>query len=71
MGIDIFRCNNKLQSVMTSSLSKKDVEEIKPYVDRTVQKFLGFSEPSLVTTALNCLTSGYDKRKTSSKYIKI
>jgi U4/U6 small nuclear ribonucleoprotein PRP3 len=56
---------------MTSSLSKKDVEEIKPYVDRTVQKFLGFSEPSLVTAALNCLTSGYDKRKTSSKYLII
>lgn len=52
---------------MTSSLSKKDVEEIKPYVDRTVQKFLGFSEPSLVTAALNCLTSGYDKRKTSNR----
>jgi U4/U6 small nuclear ribonucleoprotein PRP3 len=71
MNIDIFRCNSNLQSIMTSSLSKKDVEEIKPYVDRTVQKFLGFSEPSLVTAALNCLTSGYDKRKTSSKYIII
>jgi U4/U6 small nuclear ribonucleoprotein PRP3 len=56
---------------MASSLSKKDIEEIKPYVDKTVQKFLGFSEPSLVTAALNCLTSGYDKRKTSSKYIAI
>jgi U4/U6 small nuclear ribonucleoprotein PRP3 len=53
---------------MASSLSRKDIEEIKPYVDKTVQKFLGFSEPSLVTAALNCLTSGYDKRKTSSKY---
>ncbi|KDR24472.1 U4/U6 small nuclear ribonucleoprotein Prp3 [Zootermopsis nevadensis] len=52
---------------MASSLSKKDIEEIKPYVDKTVQKFLGFSEPSLVTAALNCLTSGYDRRKTSNK----
>jgi U4/U6 small nuclear ribonucleoprotein PRP3 len=54
---------------MASSLSKKDIEEIKPYIDKAVQKFLGFSEPSLVTAALNCLASGYDKRKTSSKYI--
>jgi U4/U6 small nuclear ribonucleoprotein PRP3 len=52
---------------MTSSLSKMDVEEIKPYVDRSVQKFLGSSEPSLVTAALNCLTSGYDKWITSDK----
>ncbi|KAJ4430055.1 hypothetical protein ANN_22263 [Periplaneta americana] len=53
--------------IMAYSLSKKDIEEIKPYVDKTVQKFLGFSEPSLVTAALNCLTSGYDKRKTTNK----
>ncbi|PSN57416.1 U4/U6 small nuclear ribonucleoprotein Prp3 [Blattella germanica] len=52
---------------MSTSLSKKDIEEIKPYIDRTVQKFLGFSEPSLVTAALNCLNSGYDKRKTTNK----
>ncbi|XP_047114545.1 U4/U6 small nuclear ribonucleoprotein Prp3 [Schistocerca piceifrons] len=52
---------------MTSYLSKKDVEEMKPYVDKAVQKFLGFSEPSVVTAALNCLASGYDKRKTSNK----
>ncbi|GLH15173.1 U4/U6 small nuclear ribonucleoprotein Prp3 [Gryllus bimaculatus] len=52
---------------MTSYLSKKEFEEMKPYVDKTVQKFLGFSEPSLVTAALNCLNSGYDKKKTTSK----
>lgn len=50
---------------MAATLSRKDAEEIKPQVDKTVQKFLGFSEPSLVTTALNCLTSGYDKIKTA------
>ncbi|KAJ9589018.1 hypothetical protein L9F63_017713 [Diploptera punctata] len=52
---------------MASALSKKDLDEIKPYIDKTVQKFLGFSEPSLVTAALNCLTSGYDRRKTTNK----
>lgn len=52
---------------MTTYLSRKDVEEIKPQVDKTVEKFLGFHEPTLVTTALNCLSSGYDKQKTTDK----
>ncbi|XP_034233784.1 U4/U6 small nuclear ribonucleoprotein Prp3 [Thrips palmi] len=52
---------------MTAYLSRKDVEEIKPHVDKTVENFLGFHEPTLVTTALNCLSSGYDKQKTTDK----
>lgn len=48
-----------------AAISRKDAEEIKPQVVKTVEKFLGFSEPSLVTTALNCLISGYDKIKTA------
>lgn len=50
---------------MTTYFSRKDVEEIKPQVDKTIEKFLGFHEPDLVTTALNCLSSGYDKQKTT------
>nr|CAD7424184.1 unnamed protein product [Timema monikensis] len=50
-----------------ATLSKKDIEDIKPYVDKAVQKFLGFSEQSLVTVAMSCLASGYDKKKTASK----
>lgn len=52
---------------MTASLSRKEVDEVKQNIDKTVQKFLGFSEPSLVMTAVNCLLSGYDKKKTSEK----
>ncbi|KAG8223965.1 hypothetical protein J437_LFUL005578 [Ladona fulva] len=52
---------------MTTYISRKDIEEIKPSLDMTVQKFLGFSEPSLVTAAINCLVSGYDRRKTTDK----
>ena len=52
---------------MTTYFSRKDVEEIKPHVDKTIEKFLGFHEPTLVTTALNCLSSGYDKQKTTDK----
>ncbi|XP_051157626.1 U4/U6 small nuclear ribonucleoprotein Prp3 isoform X2 [Leptopilina boulardi] len=40
---------------------------MKPQIERAVHKFLGFGEPSIVTTAVNCITSGYDKRKTADK----
>lgn len=49
------------------ALSKRDIDDLKPWIDKTVQKFLGFSEPALVKTAINCLSSGYDRRKTTGK----
>ncbi|CAI9736354.1 U6 small nuclear ribonucleoprotein Prp3-like [Octopus vulgaris] len=49
------------------SLSRKELEDMKGIMDKTVQKFLGFSEPAVVTAALNCIDKGYDKRKTVDK----
>lgn len=49
------------------ALSKRDLEDLKPWIDKKISEFLGFSEPALVKTAINCLSSGYDKRKTSDK----
>ena len=46
------------------ALTRKEAEELKPIIDRTVVKFLGFSEPTLVTAAVSCLEKGYDKHKT-------
>lgn len=48
------------------SLSK---EELRPQVDKLVQRFLGLSEPSqsLISTAVRCLIKGYDQRKTIDK----
>lgn len=40
---------------------------MKGILDKTVQRFLGFSEPAVVTAALNCINKGYDKRKTMDK----
>lgn len=51
------------------SLSRKDLDELRPMLDRTVQKFLGFTEPTLVTAALNCVDKGYEKRKTIGEKI--
>ncbi|XP_063992231.1 U4/U6 small nuclear ribonucleoprotein Prp3 isoform X2 [Diachasmimorpha longicaudata] len=40
---------------------------MKPEIEKAVHKFLGFAEPAIVTTAVNCIVSGYDKRKTADK----
>jgi len=49
------------------ALSKKETEEMKIQVNKAVEKCVGFHESTLVTTAMNCLTSGYDKKKTIDK----
>ena len=47
------------------SLTDREWDDLKSLLDKAVYKFLGFSEPSLVTAALNCIDKGYDERKTS------
>ncbi|CAH1787996.1 unnamed protein product, partial [Owenia fusiformis] len=50
-------------------MSKRDKErdDLKYAVEKAVQKFLGFSEPTLVTASINCIDKGYDRRKAISK----
>ncbi|KAK0090813.1 hypothetical protein PV325_003833 [Microctonus aethiopoides] len=50
-----------------SYLTRKEIDDMKPQIEEAVHKFLGFSEPAIVTTAVNCIGSGYDKRKTADK----
>lgn len=52
---------------MASYLSRKEIEEIKPSIDRVVYKILGENDTSLVSSIEKCLHSGYDKRKTTDK----
>lgn len=49
------------------SLPKREVEELRPWVERIVKKVLGFSEPTVVTAALHCVGKGLDKRKTTDQ----
>lgn len=58
-----------LRKVWEMSLNKREVEDLKPWVERTVKKVLGFSEPTVVTAALHCVVKGMDKRKTVGKLI--
>uniref|UniRef100_A0A3Q3GX09 U4/U6 small nuclear ribonucleoprotein Prp3 n=1 Tax=Labrus bergylta TaxID=56723 RepID=A0A3Q3GX09_9LABR len=53
--------------VLRMSLPKREVEELRPWVERTVKKVLGFSEPTVVTAALHCVGKGLDKRKTTDQ----
>jgi len=46
------------------SLTDREWDDLKALLDKAVSKFLGFSEPSLVTAALKCIDNGYDERKT-------
>lgn len=50
-----------------SYLSRREVDELKPSIDKAVYKLLGSSDSSLVSAAVHCLNSGYDRRKTTDK----
>lgn len=51
-------------AAMSLSLTKRDLDELKPWVEKTVKRVLGFSEQTVVTAALNCVGKGMDKKKT-------
>ncbi|CAC5421964.1 unnamed protein product [Mytilus coruscus] len=53
------------------SLSRREWDEMKAQLEGTVNKFLGFSEPSLVTAALNCIDKGYERDKAIRKLSEI
>ncbi|XP_064152661.1 U4/U6 small nuclear ribonucleoprotein Prp3-like [Anguilla rostrata] len=49
------------------SLPRREVEELRPCVERAVNKVLGFPEPTVVKAALHCVGKGLDKRKTTDQ----
>ncbi|XP_052796317.1 U4/U6 small nuclear ribonucleoprotein Prp3-like [Mya arenaria] len=49
------------------SLTDREWDDLKALLDKAVNKFLGFSEPSLVTAALKCIDNGYDEKETADK----
>lgn len=50
-----------------SYLSRKELEELKPSIDKTVYKVLGSNDASVINATIYCLSSGYDWRKTADK----
>ncbi|TRZ16730.1 hypothetical protein HGM15179_010379 [Zosterops borbonicus] len=45
------------------SLSMQELDQLKPRIEKMVKCVLRSSEPTVVTTALNCLGKGMDKKK--------
>jgi U4/U6 small nuclear ribonucleoprotein PRP3 len=52
---------------MALALTQKDLDELKPYVDKTVQRVVGSSEPAVVNAAISCLASGADRLQITNK----
>lgn len=48
-------------------MTRKDLEEIKPKVDKIISKVLGSTDASIVTVVMNCVSSGHDARKICEK----
>ncbi|XKL59109.1 hypothetical protein PGB90_000125 [Kerria lacca] len=52
---------------MAKYVPSKDLEELNPRVGNIIYKLLGYSDPSLVTVIMNCITSGHDKKRMTEK----
>lgn len=50
-----------------SQLSSRDIETLRPDVDRAVEKVLGNSHNDVLTTIEKCLSYGYDRKRTIEK----
>lgn len=50
-----------------SYLSRRDIDDLKSAIDKLVYKIVGSSESSVLRTAADCLSKGYDRRKTTDK----
>ncbi|GFO33052.1 U4/u6 small nuclear ribonucleoprotein prp3 [Plakobranchus ocellatus] len=53
------------------ALTGRDLDDLKPLLSETVKQMLGFSEPTVVAAALNCVSTGYDMKKTVDQLSRI
>ncbi|CAB3381819.1 Hypothetical predicted protein [Cloeon dipterum] len=49
------------------SLSGKDIDELRPKIDKLVVRYNGQSDSTICNVALSCISAGYDKRKICDK----
>lgn len=48
-------------------LSRREIDELKPSIEKAIYKTLGNSDSSVLRVAVDCLTNGYDRRKIADK----
>lgn len=49
------------------AVSRRELEELKPWVEETVKRRLGFNEKSVVNAALHCVTNNLDRSSSREK----
>ena len=49
------------------AVSRRELEELKPWVEETVKRRLGFNEKSVVNAALYCVTNNLDRTSSREK----
>ena len=49
------------------AVSRRELEELKPWVEETVKRRLGFNEKSVVNAALYCVTNNLDRSSSREK----
>ena len=49
------------------AVSRRELEELKPWVEETVKRRLGFNEKSVVNAALYCVTNNLDRNSSREK----
>ncbi|XP_023021766.2 pre-mRNA processing factor 3 [Leptinotarsa decemlineata] len=50
-----------------SYLSRRDVDDLKPSIEKVIYKTLGHNDSSVARTAADCVSSGYDRKKMADK----
>lgn len=48
-------------------LSRREIDDLKPSIEKAVYKTLGNSDSSVLRATVDCLTNGYDRRKIADK----
>uniref|UniRef100_A0A6M2DHA8 Putative u4/u6 small nuclear ribonucleoprotein n=1 Tax=Xenopsylla cheopis TaxID=163159 RepID=A0A6M2DHA8_XENCH len=56
---------------MASQLSRRDIEDLKSSIDKTINKVVGSTDSTVYNTVEKCLLSGYDRRKTADKLTSV
>lgn len=49
------------------ALTNRELDDLRPQLNDTVKQVIGFSEPTVVNAAFNCISTGFDMKKTIGK----
>ncbi|KAK3753959.1 hypothetical protein RRG08_006339 [Elysia crispata] len=73
VNLDLYLLSNliKRHCSFIMALTSRDLDDLKPLLSETVKQMLGFSEPTVVAAALNCVSTGYDMKKTIDQLSRI